>query len=347
MFKKQLPFLVTLLTVITLVACKTQNNEADLPYTHTEFLLGSYATISIYTPDKEAVLEQVFDRISELESILTVNDPSLNSQVEQINRQAGVEPVQVSDEIFNFIQKALAYTKESNGIFNVTIGPLTKLWDINFENERRPEQSEINEILPLLNYELVTLDEDHKTVYLEEEGMRFDFGGIAKGYVADEVVKTLKENGVESAIIDLSGDVFTLGQSLRSNNWLVGIQNPYAARGNTIGTIPVTDQAVFTSGVYERYFEEDGQTYHHILNSETGFPFDNGVTSLTIVSDEGFNADAYSTIAFGKGIEAGLAYIETIAGVEAMFINDDKEIFLTSGLKEIFTLQDSEFTLID
>ena len=346
MFKKYLPFLASLIALTTLTACGgSSNEENNLPYRQTEFTLGSFATLQIHTPGKEDVLETAFNRIFELEHMLTVNDPSVDSEVERINQMAGIEPVQVSDEVFNFIQKAFEYTEKSNGSFNIAIGPLTKLWNINFDNARRPDQEEIDAILPLLNYEHIVLDPENKTVFLEEEGMRFDFGGIAKGFVADEIYQLFRDNGVDSAIIDLSGDVFALGESPRGRDWIIGIQNPHSGRGNTMAQITVNNQVVFTSGVYERYVVENGESFHHILDPKTGFPFDTGIVSLTIVADSGFQADAYSTIAFGKGIEEGLPYIEAIEGVDAMFIDQDNNVFITSGLRDILTIQDEDFTL--
>jgi thiamine biosynthesis lipoprotein len=290
------------------------------------------------------------EMIRHYESILTVNDADDESEVERINANAGVQAVQVSDSSFTLIQEALAYSQKSEGRFNAAIGPLVKLWNINFDGARKPDQAEIDEVLPLLDYNKIILDEESQTVFLAEAGMRLDLGGIAKGFVADRVHSFLSEQGVESAIIDLGGDLFMLGSNRGGNEWNVGVRNPSLSRSQNpedlAGTVRVENKAVVTSGVYERYVMVDGVRYHHLLNPETGFPFETGLSSVTVIADRAIDGEGYTKILFGMGVEAALEFVEGIPGIEAILISEDNEIHLSSGLRESFTLRNDDFTLI-
>jgi thiamine biosynthesis lipoprotein len=166
---------------------------------------------------------------------------------------------------------------DSNGGYNMAIGAITQLWRIGFDDARKPEQSEIDEALKHIDYHKVTFNDVDKSVYLEEKGMIIDLGAIAKGYIADEAANVLKENGVTSAIVDLGGNILVVGHSWRGENedWNVGIQDPNNARGTILGSIKESNKTVVTSGIYERYLEVDGEKYHHIFDSKTGYPYDN------------------------------------------------------------------------
>jgi len=338
-------------------ACQSGDSSDEImpgmvatPYSRTAYPMGTIITLEIFDEGKGHVLDLAMDRILELEELLNVNEESgtENSEVELINANAGVQPVQVSEDTFYLIQQAMDFSHESGGIFNATIGALTQLWHIGFSDARRPADAEISATLPLLDFNHVALDETQRTVFLEETGMRFDLGAIAKGFIADEVVEVLLDNGVTSAVVNLGGDLFVIGYNFRGNPRRIGIQNPFSGRSReSVVTFLASDQAVVTSGVYERYFEYEGRTYHHILNAKTGFPFDNDVAGVTIVSNSTLAGDKYTTLAFGLGVSDGLAAIEALDGIEAIFINYDQEIFVTSGLRGEIRLENEEFILRD
>lgn len=353
MLKKLMLLFTSVMFIFALTACggtsdedgENENATISTPYSDTEFLMGTVVTISIFTEGKENVLEMAFDRVRELAGKVTVNEDG--SEVEEINMNAGIAPVTVSEDTFNLIEAGLDYSEYSNGAFNAVIGPLTQLWSIGFDDARKPEQSEIDEVLPLLNYQDVEINRDERTVFLKEAGMRFDFGALAKGFITDEVVKVLIENDVQSAIIDLGGNIYVLGRNTRGNEWTVGIQDPFSVRGSVVGSFSASNLSIVTSGIYERYLEVDGVKYHHILNSETGYPFDNDIAGVSIVSEKSIDGDGLTTVVFAKGIEEGLAFIETVADVEAIFISHGKEVYVTSGLEGKFQITNDEFTLME
>ncbi|MBU5595505.1 FAD:protein FMN transferase [Amphibacillus sp. MSJ-3] len=342
--KKRLAFIW--IGLMTLVGCSSDQAELlESPYRDTEFLLGTVVNLSIYDSDKEYVLEQAFDRIEELENI--ISDEISSTEVSEINRKAGTEPVQVSDELYYLIEKSIEYGDLSNGSFDITVGPLTNLWRIGFSDARKPDQQEIDQVLPLIDHEKIQLNPEKQSVFLLEEDMQLDFGAIAKGYITDDICKLLADEGVTSAIIDLGGNIFVMGHRPTGDLWTVGIQNPFLARGEIVGRIKVSDQSIVTSGIYERYLEVDGTQYHHLLDPNTGYPFDNEIAGVTIVSDASIDGDALSTVVFSKGLDQGLDFIESFDGAEAIFVTKDQKIILSSGLVDEFELTNDHFEIIE
>lgn len=320
------------------------------PYAQEQFLLGTYTRIRVYDEGKKEALTPAFERIKVLGDKITINEHG--SEIDAVNENAGIQPVKVSPEIYQLVKKAKEYSVESEGAFNLVIGGITQLWRIGFDDARKPSQAEIDQALKTLNYNKVQLDDTNQTVYLEEKGMIIDLGAIAKGYIADEVGIVLREEGVTSGIIDLGGNVLVIGHSNRGADqpWKIGIQDPNDARGSVIGSIEEMDKSVVTSGIYERYLELDGEKYHHIFDTKTGYPVDNDVASVSIITDHSIDGDALTTLVFAKGIEAGLKFVEekTPKGTDAIFISHEGKVYVTSGIKETFELNpDSDYQMAE
>ena len=197
--------------------------------------------------------------------------------------------------------------------------------------------------LEAVNYKDIFMNEEKSEIMLKKEGQKLDVGGIAKGYAADEVVKILKEYHIQSGLINLGGNVFAFENKPTNENWNIGIQNPFDIRGECVGVVSVSNKSVVTSGNYERYFINNGKRFHHIMNPLTGNPSENGVISATIISDYSIDGDALSTCAFVMGIEEGLKLAESIKGVDALFITENKKIYTTSGIKNELEVTSKEY----
>lgn len=331
---------------ITSCSPYASNHSSSLtPLSRTQFMMGTSITISLYDHQSEELLDQAFTKIEELENQLSIN--RTHTLLDEINNNAGIHPTSVPLDMFEVLEKSLYYSKLTEGSFDITIGPLVKLWNIGFPDAHVPSTAEISAALPLVDYSLVSLDPVNQTVYLTHPDMLLDLGGIAKGYTADKIVDLLKSNGVNHAIIDLGGNIYTLGTKVDGSHWKVGVQDPFNPRGDIIGYILTSNQSIVTSGIYERYLEVNGIRYHHILNPSTGYPFDNEIAGITIVSNSSIDGDALSTSVFSKGIPKGLDFVDSLEGIEAIFISIDKEVYVTDGLKESFTLTNNSFKLID
>lgn len=345
--KKALVFLLPLIA-LTLVACEEDpRGLAEQPYERTEFLLGTVANIKVYNEGKEPAMDKAFERVADLDERFAMQNP--DSEISEVNRQAGIAPVEVTDEVFYVMEKALAYAEESNGSFDPTIGVVTSLWNIGQENAAVPDQDELDEALELVDYNLIELDEENQTIFLQEEGMILDLGAIAKGYITDEAARVLVEEGVNTAIVDLGGDIVVVGNSTRGADqlWSVGIQNPYGGRGEILGLVPLSDKAIVTSGIYERTFEEDGEHYHHLMDTETGFPIVNNISGLSIIADNATDADALANIAFSLGVEQGLDYINNLDGVDVIYVTNDSKVYASDNIIEDVNISDDDFEKVD
>ncbi|HBT48692.1 MAG: ApbE family lipoprotein [Caldanaerobacter subterraneus] len=333
-------FFLIFTTMGVLSGCSSKNLQ---PISDTQFALDTYCTITIYDKVPKKVLDDGFKAIKDIEEKMSVTIE--NSEVSEINKNAGVKPVKVSPDTFYVIKKAVHFSEVEKGYFDITVGPIVNLWNIGTDKARIPSPEEIKAKLPLVNYKDIILDEKNMTVMLKNKGMSIDLGGIAKGYAADKVAEVLKKEGVKHAIINLGGDVLTIGTKPDGSNWRIGIQTPFKPRGEYLGIVEVAEKAVVTSGVYERYFEKDGKLYHHILNPFTGYPADTHLYSVTIITDTSIDGDALAKI-FVLGLDKGLKLAESLKGVEAIFVTDDKKVYITSGLRGNFKITDPEYTLM-
>ena len=342
-----------LLTVVTgcSTKSKTQNksttNLTTKPTEDTQFLMGTVCTIKIYNKNKIAALDDGFARIKKLADEITVNQKG--SEVDKINAEAGKKPVKVSADVYDLCKKAYYYSQNSHESFDMAIGPITSLWRIGFPDAHKPTQKQIDTRLPLVNYLNVKFNDAERTVYLTRKNMKLDLGGIAKGYITDQVKKVLVKDGVTSAIIDLGGNVYVLGPSpTNHSNWTVGIQDPKKSRGTAIGSIPEMNKTIVTSGIYERYLKVGKTIYSHLMDPKTGYPFQNNLMGVSIVTKNSVDGDALSTATFDKGLEKGYQYIEHKKGTDAIFITKDKKVYITSGLKNKFKLfKDSGYKLAE
>jgi len=349
-YKQYLLYSVLSLIIFILAGCgliEDENTILENPYEETEFLMRTYVSLQVYDEGKEDVLDEAFARIEELADKISVNEAG--SELSAVNEEAGETPVEVSDDIFPLLETAYEYSAIPNSGFDLTIGPITDLWRIGFDDAHVPARDEIEAVLPLVDYELTELDAETNSVFLTESGMQLDLGAIAKGYIADEIREIFEANDVTTAIMDLGGNVVVMGDSptREEGGFNVGIQDPFDSRGSYVGALNLSDQSVVTSGIYERYLEEDGEIYHHLMNPETGYPFDNNLASVTIITEESIDADALSTVVFGFGLEEGLDYVNQNENTEGILITRDREIYTSDGITDDFSLTNDSYEWVN
>lgn len=306
------------------------------------YALGTILQFQVDGQNAEKAIEEAMDTIRDIEEKMSVfiND----SEISRVNRNAGGLPQKVSSNTYLVMRKALKYSYLSHGAFDPTIRPVVNLWGFGSGQNVVPLHAEIQEKLQLVDYKDIILDDKNRTLKLRRKNQALDAGGIAKGFAADRVKDVFQKYQIPSAIINLGGNIFALGQKNGQSLWGVGIQNPYGLRDEFIGAISVANKSIVTSGNYERYFISNGKRFHHIIDPRTGYPSENGVISTTIITDSSIDADALSTCAYVMGLNEGMKFIETLANVEAIFVTDHKEIFVTRGIKDNFVLLNMEFT---
>ncbi|MGA2976033.1 MAG: FAD:protein FMN transferase [Spirochaetia bacterium] len=319
---------------------------AAQPLERTELdLLGTTCMVRLYAGGSASALDAAFARIAEIDARMTITKE--DSEVIRVNKAAGLHPVAVTPDVLAVIQAGLQYSKDGDGAYDITVEPLVKLWAIGTPDAHIPKPQEIRDAVSRIGYRNILIDQKNSTVFLAKPGMGIDLGSVAKGYAADEVARVLRGKGVASALIDLGGNVLTMGRKPDGSLWRIGIQNPQEARGTKIGYVDIAGGSVTTAGTYERYFEEGGKRYFHILDARTGYPAWNGLSAVAIVAADSTTADGYDTLVFTLGLDRGRKLVEETHGViEAVFITEKREIYVTPGLQSRFTLTDTRFTMI-
>lgn len=318
--------------------------------------VGTFSTTNYYL-DTVNQISVINTRKSKANKVLPASDKIVldihnkmssqlaSSEVSKINQNAGIQPIKVSDDTYTVIKKAISYSQKTGGKFDISVGAISSIWNIGNESARVPSSEEIKSLLPLVNYKDISLNDKEKSVYLKKKGMKIDLGGIAKGYCADKLADYLKENGIKNAIINLGGNIYVFGQNAKKTDFNVGVQDPAKTNTEPLGTIQLTDMSIVTSGVYERFIEKDGKVYHHMINPTTGYPFENNLSSVTIISKKSIDGDALSTSTFGLGLEEGMKFIEGLDDVNAIFITNDKKVYTSKGIKDKFRLENSSYSL--
>ena len=302
------------------------------------YALDTICSQQVTGRNTDAAISDVNEMLARITKELSTNE---GSYIYDINQKAP-QGASVSDEAAQLVSDALRFAADTDGAFDPTIGAVSSLWNIS-EDPRVPTPDEITAALPFVNYHDVTVN--GSTVTLKDSGMRLDLGGIAKGHAADLAIEIYKQQGIDTAILNLGGNVYVYGEKNDGSDYRVGLRDPLGAENEYAAIIPVQNTSVVTSGVYERFFESGGKTYHHLLDPKTGYPADNGLLAVTVVCECSTEADALSTALFVMGLDNGLAYAERTPGVEAVFFTNDQNIYATSGLEDKIQITNEAYTL--
>ena len=338
-FRVVLSSVLILMISLMLASC----DKKEQVYSKDAFMMGTVINLKYYGKNGEKAIEESINRISEIEKEMSLNIE--DSEICDVNENAGVKPIKVSDDVFKVVEKSLYYGELSGGALDISIRPVDALWSIGSDNERVPENKEIKKALQSVDYKNIELDSDNNTVFLKNKSMAIDLGSIAKGYTADELVNILKKYNVDRAFINLGGNLYVHGGKENNQPLNIGIQDPKGDKGEYFGVLKVEDKSVVTSENYERYFIEDGKRYHHIMDPKTGYPSENGVISTTIISDKSIDDDALSTSTYVLGVEKGMELINSIEGVDAIFVTDDNKVYTSKGINESnFDITNKEYT---
>lgn len=305
-------------------------------------LMGTLIDIKIWHSNSEPILDQVEELLYLYKDRFSAND--LTSELMEVNLNAGVQAVPVAPDLYELIALGKAHSCAPNSRLNITIGPLVQAWRVGFDDAHLPSPETIKEKLRLIDPRDIELEEETQAVYLKKEGMAIDLGALAKGYIADKIVEHLKRVGVSSGLVNLGGNVLTFGTATHQEDgcWRIGIQHPTKPRGNNMAILKIQSGSVVTSGIYERTFQYEGKTYHHIFDSQTGYPVVTDIASLTIVSDKSVDGEIWTTRLFGLSVQAIYEEVTKQEGLEAIIITVDNELFCTQGLKERLFLLEGE-----
>ena len=346
---------ISLIAVLSIsqTACSINPNSQNVGYTKESFYFDTICDITLYgmaglsdeyddEEFKSKIISECFERCVDYENMLSKTKE--NSDIMKINNGGNSWTI-VNEHTAYLIEKSLKYSELSNGIFDISIGKASELWDFHREESegKLPDKEELAQAVNHIDYTKIVCDAPNHEVKLLDPEMEIDLGGIAKGYIADEVSSLLRDWGVTSAVINFGGNIVAIGgkankfadEEASYEDFKIGIRNPLSESGELLGYIPGKNITVVTSGTYERYIEVDGVKYHHVLNPKTGYPFETDLIQVSIVMDEGMSADAdaISTTCLALGRDEGIKYIEKLSrdmNIEAIFLDNDGNIICTN-----------------
>lgn len=298
----------------------------DTPVTRTELIFDTPVTISIYENKKDDILQEAFDICKTYEEQFSKNIST--SEVSLLNN-ANSKTLEVSDELIEILEYSYEFSEKTDGMFDVTVYPLMELWDFTSLTPSLPTIEDIELAQQKIGYENIIIEGNTVTLLGETQ---IDLGAIAKGYIANKVRDYLISENIEKAIIDIGGNIVTVGTKSKYEGFIIGIRKPFGETNEISAAIEVIDMSVVTSGPYERSFVVDDVLYHHIIDPNTGYPVETDMVSATIVAKDPFTADALSTSCFLLGVDKAVELIESLEDTEAIFIEADGDIILTSGI---------------
>lgn len=333
-----------LILIIMLVGCSNENEvntskttstttvNDTIPASKEFFAMDTYMEVDAYGNNGEKAVAKAEKEVNKLDSILSTGKST--SEISKLNKN---KKQVVSADTMSLIKESVKISKETNSAFNPTIYPLMELWGFTTKNYYVPKD---NEIKPLLNYmdiNNIKIDESKNEVSFKDSNMKIDLGAIAKGYTSSKIIDIFKENNIKSGMVTLGGNVQVLGKKPDGSLWKVGIQNPIG-EDEYLGVLQTSDKAVITSGGYERNFTKNGKIYHHILDPSNGYPANNGLTSVTIISSDGTLADALSTSLFVMGKDKAIDfYKKSNYNFDFILYTSDNKLIISDGIEDIFS----------
>lgn len=320
---------LALLVIVATIAVEKENKVT----TKSIFAMDTYMELTAYGRNSEEAIKAAENEIYRLDALLSTGNKT--SDVAVLNRD---KKGKLSEEYVYLLKRSKEIWEQTQGAFDITVYPLMQAWGFTEKEYRVPASTEIEELISYVDTSEILFDESTQIVEIPEQ-MQIDFGGIAKGYTSSQIAHIMKEYGVKSAMLNLGGNVQTIGTKKDGNMWRVAIKSPYK-NIPYLGVVSIEERAVITSGNYERYFEEDGVRYHHIIDPKTGMPVQNGLVSVTIVCEDGTLADGLSTALFVMGKEAATEFWKKHNEIFDMILCDEKrKLYVTEGIKENFSTE--------
>ena len=298
------------------------------------FAMDTYMTVTAYGAKAQEAVDEAEAEIQRLDELLSTGNEE--SEIAQLNQNKSAT---LSEDAGYLVERALELNKETDGAFDIAIYPVMEAWGFPTQNYQVPTADTLESLLKRADVSQIIYDENSRKISFGREGMKIDLGGIAKGYTSSRIMDIYKENNISSGLVNLGGNVQALGTKPDGSKWRVAVQSPDDTE-DYLGILSVEDKAVITSGGYERYFEQDGKTYHHIINPKTGYPAENGLTSVTVVSEDGTLADGLSTSLFIMGKEEAIEFWRAHSDeFDIIMLTDEGKLYVTEGIQDDFSTE--------
>ncbi len=330
---------IGLLTVLSIYRLNKQDKLSE----DTSFLMDSFVVQKVYGENGDEVIANSVNALTEFESLVSIYVE--DSDVSKINDAAGSDVVKVNERVYNLVANAKEYSANADGRYDVTIAPLTVEWGITGDSPKVPDSSDIEKLLELVDYRDITLNESDYTIGLEDKGQSIDLGGIAKGTACDIVLDIYRENEIKSALISIGGNVAVLGTKPDDSPFVVGIRNPRGSQNDYFATFEMGDEVIATTGDYERFFEQDDIRYHHILDTDTGYPVDSDLMSVSIISKSGELSDVMSTTMFIGGLEEVKENLDN-EDYSIIAVTNDRDVYVSSNIIDRLDITDDSYNIV-
>ena len=312
------------------------------PVTQVDFVMDTVVEQRLYGQNVQQAADEVSALLSELENRLSLYVS--NSEIAQINANAGKGPVRVSQETFDFLARAKDLSEQSQGLFDITIAPVSTLWNVTSDTPSVPTQQEIVQAQSLVNWEDLLLDSQNCTAELRYEGQAIDLGGIAKGYAVDLAWKVYETYQIQSGYLSVGGNILVLGTDPQGDDFSIGVRDPRGEAKDYLGTIAMPGKIMATTGDYERYFIQDGVRYHHVMDPRTGAPCQSDLISVSVIGEDGTLCDYLSTLLFVAGKETALQLFDEDA-FSLILVDQDHRVYISPDLKDCFSpVEGSNYT---
>lgn len=324
---------IALLFLCVLIIIPQTGCGSEEPVSENRFLLDTMCTVTVYGMKEEeakAAIDDAFEHCGEYEDMLSKTVQG--SDVYKINHAKG-KAVSVHQETLLLIKEGIKYGKLSGGMFDITIGAVSELWDFRADNPSVPEESKLKEAVKTVDYRQIEIK--GSKVHLENPKAKLDLGGIAKGYIADRMAEVMEEHGAKHATVNLGGNLIAIGGKSENTPWKIGIETPYSEGSSILGSIELRDETIVTSGVYERYFKQDGKLYHHVLNPKTGYPVENSLNAVVLVGKKGqsMECDVLGTVCLALGEKKAKELLSDMDGIRAAFVDKADQITTYNGME--------------
>ena len=296
-------------------------------------MMGTVIQLSVQHEYATFILEELILQLKEYEKRFSAHDST--SELMVVNQHAGIKPVKVHPHLYELIKIGKKHSTAEHSSLNIAIGPLVQAWRIGFKDAHIPSEAEVQSLLGQTNAADIILNDYDQTVFLKQTGMFIDLGALAKGYIADLLIRDLESMNVPAGLVNLGGNVMTHGSSPNHEDgyWRIGVQHPFLPRGTDIAVVKVRNQSVVTSGIYERKFTSQNQTYHHILDPKTGYPVESEIAGLTIVSKESVDGEIWTGRLFGQSPEQIIRTLDDVQNVDGIVVTKDGELYYSESLK--------------
>lgn len=339
-------FFVLVSIIISILVIYDKIYKQEKPFENTSLAMGTYVQQTVYGKKSELAAKAAIKDISDLENLISWRIE--NSQIAKINSNAGEDWVSLDGKTLDILLKSVDVSKKSMGYYDLTILPISNLWDFGGDNQKVPSIKEIENNLPLVGYKNLKINEDVKRAKLLEKGSGIDLGAVGKGTACDVAIESYKNNGADYGLIAVGGSIGVYGTKPNKTPWNIAIRNPFKGLESTdsIAIIKIRDGFLSTSGSYEKCFEENGTTYHHILNPKTGYPVETDLVAVTVLHSNGTMSDLLSTACFVLGKESSIPILEHY-GAQAIFIDKNKNIYATDKILNNITVVNEEYKICD